>query len=459
MAAFAATGVVSLLAGFIVMGTATGASAAKPENAKVVVCKYTGTPGSAETFHHFTETSVQTMPDSWVEGTFPFSWTEAQGNTTEGSYVIGYVGNKTGADCPGYVSDLLPVPETPVPTPADCDTGGTLTVGPVANVTVTVSGPEVSETVTATKTYTKAGTYTVTYTTVDPWKFDARGNKTVESYTVVVDKAGGDCPLSVPAFPTATAPTCDTNGSLTVTPFEDVTVTVALGSAAARTITQSTVLTTPGVYTVTYQAADGFVFDGDRQSVSAELTVLAATGSCPVKPGGPSGPGTPSMPAKPNPVVVSEADVVTDCDADEVVTTTTTTTTDWVFDQAAWAWVPGTPTAATDVASRPVTGTECLEEVPPVEPGETPDSPDAEPTAKPGGVKGVETQEPQPQVEPVAAEQPEAVPTAVDAGFGPVASTPQGSPFGQGLVGGGLLMLLLAGSMQMGRRERGAHEI
>jgi hypothetical protein len=165
------------------------------------------------------------------------------------------------------------------------------------------------------------------------------------------------------------------------------------------------------------------------------------------------------MPAKPNPVVVSQADVVTDCDTDEVVTTTTTTTTDWVFDQAALAWVPGTPTVATDVASRPVTGTECLEEVPPVEPGETPDSPDVEPTAKPGGVKGVETQEPQPQVEPVAAEQPEAVPTAVDAGFGPAAPVGQDGPLGQGLVGGGLLMLLLAGSMQMGRRERGAHEL
>jgi hypothetical protein len=47
----------------------------------------------------------------------------------------------------------------------------------------------------------------------------------------------------------------------------------------------------------------------------------------------------------------------------------------------------------------------------------------------------------------------------VDAGFGPVAAAPQGSLLGQGLVGGGLVMLLLAGSMQMGRRGRGAHEV
>jgi hypothetical protein len=54
----------------------------------------------------------------------------------------------------------------------------------------------------------------------------------------------------------------------------------------------------------------------------------------------------------------------------------------------------------------------------------------------------------------------EAVPTAVAAGLGapgPVSST--GGLLGQGLVAAGLFMVLLAGSAQMGRRRRGAHEV
>ena len=54
----------------------------------------------------------------------------------------------------------------------------------------------------------------------------------------------------------------------------------------------------------------------------------------------------------------------------------------------------------------------------------------------------------------------EAVPTAVDAGLGgpTVTTTSTSSPLGQGLVGAGVVMLLLAGSMQMGR-ARGAHQV
>lgn len=70
----------------------------------------------------------------------------------------------------------------------------------------------------------------------------------------------------------------------------------------------------------------------------------------------------------------------------------------------------------------------------------------------------METEKPEPTIRPVVNEPPEVVPTAVDAGFGPAAATAQGSLLGQALVGAGLMMLLLAGTMQMGRRERGAHE-
>jgi hypothetical protein len=53
----------------------------------------------------------------------------------------------------------------------------------------------------------------------------------------------------------------------------------------------------------------------------------------------------------------------------------------------------------------------------------------------------------------------EALPTAVAAGLGGPTSTHASTSglLGQGLVGAGLLMLLLAGALQVGR-ERGAHQ-
>ncbi len=52
-----------------------------------------------------------------------------------------------------------------------------------------------------------------------------------------------------------------------------------------------------------------------------------------------------------------------------------------------------------------------------------------------------------------------AVPTEVDAGLaGPAPSTGGSSPMGQALTGAGLLLLVLAGAMRAGRRERGVHE-
>lgn len=86
---------------------------------------------------------------------------------------------------------------------------------------------------------------------------------------------------------------------------------------------------------------------------------------------------------------------------------------------------------------------------------------EAEETAKPGKDEVLPAEAERPRPKPVVAAQPEALPTAVDAGLGPVSSpvsSPTSSPLGQGLLAGGLLMLLLAGALQAGRRERGAHE-
>jgi hypothetical protein len=134
---------------------------------------------------------------------------------------------------------------------------------------------------------------------------------------------------------------------------------------------------------------------------------------------------------------------------------------DWVYDDTSRTWVKGEPQVSVVETVRDATEAECPAEVLPSEdvcPNLVGDQ-DAVPAnysmangkCVKDAVKGVASERP----------RPAAVPTVVDAGFGPapVATTAQGSVLGQGLVGGGLLMLLLAGSMQMGRRERGVHEL
>jgi hypothetical protein len=79
-------------------------------------------------------------------------------------------------------------------------------------------------------------------------------------------------------------------------------------------------------------------------------------------------------------------------------------------------------------------------------------------TAKPKPTKAPEPDVVAPdEVAPSA----EALPTAVAAGIGGPTNTDASTGsllLGQGLVGAGLLMLLLAGATQLGRRERGAHQ-
>lgn len=86
-------------------------------------------------------------------------------------------------------------------------------------------------------------------------------------------------------------------------------------------------------------------------------------------------------------------------------------------------------------------------------------------------IEGEETEKPQPtkpaKPEPKPVVEPDevlgteaAVPTEVDAGLvGPTDTTGgSSSPFGQALVGAGLMLLVLAATMRAGRRERGVHE-
>lgn len=226
--------------------------------------------------------------------------------------------------------------------------------------------------------------------------------------------------------------------------------------------TTATVVTTTTTTTTEYVEDDGEWVLGTPQS-STSTSSRAATNAeldqanCP-------------RPDRPSPIVTTTSVDDVDCEDNVVTTTTTTTTVDWVFDVASRTWVKGQPQVSTAQTVRDATEAECPAEVLPSEAVDVCPNITGDQAAVPEGysmkngkcvedeVKGVETEKPEPTIRPVVNEPPEVVPTAVDAGFGPAAATAQGSLLGQALVGAGLMMLLLAGTMQMGRRERGAHE-
>jgi hypothetical protein len=224
--------------------------------------------------------------------------------------------------------------------------------------------------------------------------------------------------------------------------------------------------TTATVVTTTTTTTTEYVEDEDGDWVLGTPQVSTSTSSRPATNAELDQANCP-RPNRPDPIVTTTSVDDVDCEDNVVTTTTTTTTVDWVFDVASRTWVKGQPQVSATQTVRDATAAECPVEVLPSESVDVCPNIAGDQEAIPGGysmvggkcikdeVKGEETEKP--TVRPVV-DTPEAVPTAVDAGFGPVASATQDSLLGQGLVGAGLMMLLFAGTMQMGRRERGAHQ-
>jgi hypothetical protein len=79
----AAVGALVMSSGVALMVAATPANAA-PDQSKVVVCKYVGTPGG--TIDHIVVVADNTIPG--FGGSFPFEWTEAHGQSLVGSVAI-----------------------------------------------------------------------------------------------------------------------------------------------------------------------------------------------------------------------------------------------------------------------------------------------------------------------------------------------------------------------------------
>lgn len=183
--------------------------------------------------------------------------------------------------------------------------------------------------------------------------------------------------------------------------------------------------------------------------------VPAVTEEVEVSPEIPAGPpcedGTiPEQPADLVEVAVSSE--VVDCDAEVATTTTTTTTTPYVWDEEGEQWVLGEPVSVTETDERELAADECPVIVP-IEDEVAGVEEERETPAKPA--KPVKNAPSGDQVLGVEASAPAAVPTAVNAGVPAAAETDLTTP---ALLGGSSLMLLLAGWLQFGRRERGVEE-
>lgn len=525
-AAIAATGVVSLLAGMIVMGTATSVQANGQSGDRgkdeVTICHRGSDANAKWTPISVDKTSIDS-PSGHAK-TDPYDiippFDDFLGLNWDAEGLLIYQ-----QDCSAEVD----APEEPPVVAATCELPGSFSL-PADTVALDWS---------INPAYEGPGDYTVSVTAIPPFEFKKPKSGTLSWQIFVPSQLTGPaCDgadptpqlIEVPPKPTADAPTCTAAGQFTVPADTDELDWSELGREA-----------TEAGYTVTVGVVpqDGFTFGDDKPSQEFEIEVLkqldaddpacdsgdstyprtwqttagqvdcetrtfitvttswsqqskeatavvdgtqessrAATASeladagC-SQPGGGNPPVVvppvepPTKPTRPAALVSIDEQVEVDCDADEVVTTTTTTTTDWVFNENAWAWVKDTPAAVVVTETTPADDGECPDVVLPVEgeepapvvPDEGGDKPVTQPDKNDGEVEGVDADRPKPRPQPVVAGQPEALPTAVDAGLAPVVATSTSSPLGQGLLAGGLVMLLLAGALQTGRRERGTHEI
>lgn len=150
-------------------------------------------------------------------------------------------------------------------------------------------------------------------------------------------------------------------------------------------------------------------------------------------------------PDQPDPVVTPLSDERASCaDGVETRTGTQTTTSVWNPTTRSYDSVVGPNVWGDWEFERALTAAEAIELDCVL--GEETVVPEPKPENEPT-VKGVEVVRP-----------PAAAPTAVAAGIGSASASPTAQLVGQLLVGGGMLLLLAAGWLGLGRREGGAHE-
>jgi hypothetical protein len=118
----AAVGALLVSSGIALMAAPTAATAANEGHAKVVVCKYVGTPPGG--LDHIIVVSENSMPEGFT-GSFPYEWTDAQGQAG-GSVAIRYAEQGEHAqgislsECPSE-PQILQAEAVAVPVEPTCD--------------------------------------------------------------------------------------------------------------------------------------------------------------------------------------------------------------------------------------------------------------------------------------------------------------------------------------------------
>lgn len=195
----AALGVLVMSSGVALMVAATPANAAPAD--KIVVCKYVSTPGGH--LDHIVIVSENTLPDEF-DGTFPFEWTDAQGQSEHGSIAVRLANEGEQAkdvpatDCP---QDEEPPPGDEVIAvdiqfvEPSCDNNNT--------ADYFITGDDTDVTFEASAAPAAGATITVTATAKDGFTFAGDQSTYSEEYTYA---AAEDCSevVETPTDPTVT---------------------------------------------------------------------------------------------------------------------------------------------------------------------------------------------------------------------------------------------------------------
>ena len=456
-----ALSVVTMSGGLVLM--TSGSAQATQDIHKSYVCKYKNTPGGGS---ELTQTGQNPV---WVDNS---SIAGNDGLVSVGDkfsdgqgYSVVIVANTAKLDPePSLDACAAPVnpPATTSVTPAypsatdpSCTTAGRLVVPPQpAGVSVSGGAADGSG----------PGEYTFTYAPASAGYVFPAGTDTSRTVTVLPRLSGEACPQEAtsvtPAYPSATDPTCTAAGTLVV-PSQPAGVSVSGGAADGSG---------PGTYTFTYAPASGsYVFPAGTDT-SRTVTVLPRkTGAdCPSDVQQPTL-VAPNAPSQTEPTCTTAGSITAPVAQTGVVVTSTDLgdgTTRFVSVPAAgYTFGAGNAQSVSQtVTAKPRQGGAACGEVQGVDDGvgdpATPGTPEPEVEGTSAGrtpaVRGTHAAR-TPAVKGTTAVRgtSAAVPNAVDAGLAGTPVTDVRVLVGQGLLGGGLLLLAGAAWSGLGLRRRG----
>lgn len=235
--------------------------------------------------------TVDVSPAGTGPGHYTITFTAQAGYAIDGatSQTIDVLPKLTGDQCASIVQ-----PVDPTITEPTCTGPGTSTAG---SITLPADGDGISYTLVGDVVTATADAAHKLVTVPSGWVLLDSHHAT---YTASFSPPEGypDCvaQLPTPVPPTASAPTCDTDGDLVVGTTEHVVTRVD-----GTIVTQDTHYG-PGTHELSYTAAFGYVFAGGSTS-SSSVEVKAMTQDCPTTPASPSvtqsvcnGPGTHTEP-------------------------------------------------------------------------------------------------------------------------------------------------------------------